>query len=594
MRKWLSIIMVVAMCIGMTACEKKAPEVGNANPTESPASEEVVEGSEQGNAVDAASTDRYERFLNNEIPVYMNQFNPMNFDWEYAEAFEENKGYSINEFLHAYFNYEGEYSGGSFKPKSVSYAYIDCGDDGTPELAIKIEMDLYNDYYTTLMVIKDIDDKMQLCSYTSNGYRSFGYINPYGMLHIGGSGGAAYYYNSLDMIDASGNRKMVYELETTFSPYALIYPDDGIDYFSVLEDMGIEEYITIERYSFEPMGDETYDEYLRKQYYTYHRQEEFSGNEMDDPTIYEEGSKYVKFFNMTGYSWYTPDKMQELVDKRYAELGITDKMLTDDEPEWIAWSDDAGILDIAYHEIPAIIVENPSSDYYLTSGERTVLSEGAALTLDKVSETPNEIIDTENWFSSLGLPTQMDRDVISDRDYTYYLRSTSDDYIKDVVDIVNYYSGDNIATLSFQNYIKPDNVQEGDMFGEFTDESVQFIQSKDGILYVSVYHRTYASAASHNAYIVALDMFNDYQVIWKSEPLTCNSDNFLIMDDFIVCGYGFTAEPDYIYILDRHSGKRMDTIKVKTSPDYFYYSEDESKLYVRTYDTDYTFNVSWG
>ena len=67
-----------------------------------------------------------------------------------------------------------------------------------------------------------------------------------------------------------------------------------------------------------------------------------------------------------------------------------------------------------------------------------------------------------------------------------------------------------------------------------------------------------------------------------------NADNFAIIDDFIICGYGFTAEDDYLYILDKYTGKVLDRILLKTGPDYIY--EIGDKLYVRTYNTNYVFD----
>ena len=68
-----------------------------------------------------------------------------------------------------------------------------------------------------------------------------------------------------------------------------------------------------------------------------------------------------------------------------------------------------------------------------------------------------------------------------------------------------------------------------------------------------------------------------------------NSDNFVVYDDTVICGYGFTAEDDYIYILSKYTGAVLKKIKVKTSPDYFYLDGDT--LYVICYDTAYTYSL---
>ena len=70
-----------------------------------------------------------------------------------------------------------------------------------------------------------------------------------------------------------------------------------------------------------------------------------------------------------------------------------------------------------------------------------------------------------------------------------------------------------------------------------------------------------------NAYITALDR-NSNQIIWRSQPLICNASNFIIIDRVIICGYGFTAEPDYLYLIDKTTGNILQQIKLKTAPSY--------------------------
>lgn len=142
-----------------------------------------------------------------------------------------------------------------------------------------------------------------------------------------------------------------------------------------------------------------------------------------------------------------------------------------------------------------------------------------------------------------------------------------------------------MTTLSI-NYMA-DNVKEGDEF--FADENIHWVVYKDDILYISIYHNTYAESAPHNGYIMAIDTKDDYKILWKTEPLTCNSDNFIVTDDAVICGYGFTKEDDFVYVLDRNTGERVQTYKVKTGPDWLHMDVD--KLYVRCYDTDYVFEV---
>ena len=82
---------------------------------------------------------------------------------------------------------------------------------------------------------------------------------------------------------------------------------------------------------------------------------------------------------------------------------------------------------------------------------------------------------------------------------------------------------------------------------------------------------------------------NSGDTIWVSDKLISNSNNFVRWGDNIITGYGFTAEDDYIYILNRFTGEVTEKIKVKKSPDYFAFVNDE--VWVRTYSYDYVFKI---
>ena len=123
---------------------------------------------------------------------------------------------------------------------------------------------------------------------------------------------------------------------------------------------------------------------------------------------------------------------------------------------------------------------------------------------------------------------------------------------------------------------------------EFVRQQIRYAQIKDHILYLSIGHLTYAESSPHNAYVAAVDLA-EKKLLWKSQPLVSNAANFVIKGDVLLCGYGFTAEPDYIYQLDLGSGKVIDKTAVKSKADYLILKDNI--LYVRTYNTDYTFRI---
>ena len=141
--------------------------------------------------------------------------------------------------------------------------------------------------------------------------------------------------------------------------------------------------------------------------------------------------------------------------------------------------------------------------------------------------------------------------------------------------------------LDFRNYLKPQAGPAAER--EFVNEKLQWAQEADGLLYVANYHRTYAkSSGGRNGYITALEPKTG-RLRWRSRPLVCNSRNFLISGDAILTGYGFTAEPDYLYVLDRTNGAVAQAVCVKSGPDMLFVKD--GKLFVRCYDTDYVFGL---
>ena len=62
------------------------------------------------------------------------------------------------------------------------------------------------------------------------------------------------------------------------------------------------------------------------------------------------------------------------------------------------------------------------------------------------------------------------------------------------------------------------------------------------------------------------------------------------MGDAVVSGYGFTAEPDFVVVLDLASGAVRQKLKVHGAPSYLRRKGD--RLYVRTYDTDYELAIA--
>lgn len=98
---------------------------------------------------------------------------------------------------------------------------------------------------------------------------------------------------------------------------------------------------------------------------------------------------------------------------------------------------------------------------------------------------------------------------------------------------------------------------------------------EDGIFYGASVRNGYAQ--SNTCFMFAYDLEND-KLLWRSADQTYNSMNFVVKGDVILCGYGFTAEPDYLYQINRNTGEVIDRLSLKKAPDLIV--EQDGKLYV--------------
>lgn len=109
---------------------------------------------------------------------------------------------------------------------------------------------------------------------------------------------------------------------------------------------------------------------------------------------------------------------------------------------------------------------------------------------------------------------------------------------------------------------------------------------KDGIFYGASVTNGYAQPDT--CFMFAYDL-EDNKLLWRSADQTYNSMNFIIKDNVIICGYGFTSEDDYLYQLDLHTGEILSRLKLKKQPDLLVYQDH--MLYVHTYSYNYTIEI---
>jgi outer membrane protein assembly factor BamB len=135
--------------------------------------------------------------------------------------------------------------------------------------------------------------------------------------------------------------------------------------------------------------------------------------------------------------------------------------------------------------------------------------------------------------------------------------------------------------FDFKRYVWPPRIKPGER--EFVYEEVASVREADGVLYVENAHSTYASSSyGRNAYISAIDLKTKKR-LWRSPALVANAQGFVVAGPFLVAGYGFTAEPDYLYLLDRRTGRVVERLKLPSAPERIVWKGNRL-LSVRTYD----------
>lgn len=115
-------------------------------------------------------------------------------------------------------------------------------------------------------------------------------------------------------------------------------------------------------------------------------------------------------------------------------------------------------------------------------------------------------------------------------------------------------------------------VWELDVSGRFPREdhlALRDFTVADDTLYYNEACQTYSAEAKGKcSQVVAIGVARDTPPaeLWRSKPLVSNSD-VVVVGKWLVTGYGFTNERDYLYVLDRETGKVAQKVLVKKAPE---------------------------
>ena len=113
-------------------------------------------------------------------------------------------------------------------------------------------------------------------------------------------------------------------------------------------------------------------------------------------------------------------------------------------------------------------------------------------------------------------------------------------------------------------------------------QEIVWAQQVARLLVVQTSHLGYAKdSAGRNGYLTGIDL-DTGRVRWRSRSLVANAQNFAVVDRMIVSGYGFTAERDWLYLVDSRTGRIRDRLAIPSMAETITWSG--KRIVVRAYD----------
>ena len=300
--------------------------------TESDDTSEPQESSASGEK----SMELYELFLKNEATVLINTENDFGEYWNLDSL--KNMDVTLEALSKSIIDYfTADNPSSRLRFEGIDYAYIDCGNDGDPELLLRFNTPDSGDSWQEYIVIKAVDGILETVYSNIAWGRSRLYFNEYGYIFSDGSAGATEHIFDKSFIDSAGKLHFIYSDYSTSGIMAgnigSVIAVNGEVYSVPNEILTDDEYVffsfdffnTPESYfddiytyaKVEPDPDPDYEHGYRGYFYA---------PLADDDSIYEEGNPYRKFFESTGAPLYSLKEMDSKVADKEAKEGLTEEV----------------------------------------------------------------------------------------------------------------------------------------------------------------------------------------------------------------------------------------------------------------------------
>ena len=268
----------------------------------------------------------YAYLLTNRENVYFDNYvNVTNYDME--SYFKSGEAYLLNDLEDVIL--EDEFYGDTDGDLSISYAYMDLGNDGEKELAVRFSDLPWETIYDVTYIIKPIDGKLEVVYIYSEGFERGGYeINYYGYWW--------YYYNcngavhdcQKGLIDGEGKANFLYGyynidgLEEGTADFCC----EGLAEAAV--DSNIEDEVLTEAWYF----DEQYNhEDVLRTFYIYDR----SIGDYLDQSVTLNDSKYTSIYEKAGLAIVSEEEIEARCTQIEAAVGANDEIIDGPALEFI-------------------------------------------------------------------------------------------------------------------------------------------------------------------------------------------------------------------------------------------------------------------
>lgn len=223
----------------------------------------------------------------------------------------------------------------------VGYAFIDCGLDGEKELAIVCKLyndTVENDYMPCIFVVKAYDEKLSLIDVETSYGKYNTVMNQAGYIVYGGDANEKIHHETIKYIDKDGVVNHVYTKDTNTGLKNAEIPDDYLpdDMLDGQEWTDSEKYFECDVYNFEEYYWHTikdYDDEYKKYMDNYRKGYLFSFRDQSGDSQMPDEEECKKY-DENGLKYLDGQEMEDVLNSRNEELGITDDIINADVIKW--------------------------------------------------------------------------------------------------------------------------------------------------------------------------------------------------------------------------------------------------------------------